>query len=308
MPAIEARGVSKTYKKNGVEALKGIDLEVQEGEILCLLGPNGAGKTTLVRILATQLEPTAGEIILLGMRLRGRAWEIRQRLSTVPQSVWPDTGLTVREQIHYYLAGRGMGWRSARRAAEEVIEQLGLGDKRDEKIAFLSGGMARRVVLGMALACPSDLLFLDEPTAGLDVLIRRETWQLLARLKRRRTTILTTHSMEEAEVLADRVAIINEGELVAVGTPRELHALAPGRQKVVVAEDSLPRAEAERLGSLQLFAGNWALYTRDDEATRRLLDLAVHHRVEASVLNTNLEDVFVNLVGNHHQIRMGELQ
>jgi ABC-2 type transport system ATP-binding protein len=159
--------------------------------------------------------------------------------------------------------------------------------------------MRRRVVLAMALASPAEILYLDEPTAGLDVLIQRETWELLAALKREKTILLTTHLMQEAEALADRLAIIDRGRIVARGTSAELRELAPGRQKVVVSEDSLPRERIESFCSLRRYAGNWALYTRGDEDTRRLLDIAVEHHVEASVVNTTLEDTFIQLVGRH---------
>ncbi|HEU0077126.1 MAG TPA: ABC transporter ATP-binding protein [Longimicrobiaceae bacterium] len=307
-PAITVAGLRKVYR-NGVEALSGVDLQVEPGEILCLVGPNGAGKTTLLRILSTGLSPTAGDVTIFGHDLRTRVKQIRSLLAVVPQEARPDPYLTVWEHICYYLVARGMDFRQARRATEEITERLELSDKRREMVSDLSGGMRRRVLICMALASGSRFLMLDEPTTGLDLLVRRRTWQALAGFRKSATMLLTTHSMEEAEALADRVGIIHRGRLVALGTPRELQRLAPGPRKVVVAEHALLAEEVAPLGKLQLYAGKWAIFPRDDEAMRRLLDLMVRREVEVSVQQSSLEDVFVHLVGEDDPpIRMGELR
>ena len=307
MAAIETRDVRKTYA-NGVEALKGVDVEVEEGEIFCLLGPNGAGKTTLVRILGTQLVPSGGTIRILGHDLETGLTAIRRQLSIIPQSSWPDPMVKVWEMIYYYLCSRGLRRAEARRLTKEITEQLRLADKYDHTINELSGGMRRRVLLAMALAAPSKLMLLDEPTTRLDVLIRRETWRMLSSYKADKTILLTTHSMEEAEALSERLAIVSQGKVVAVGTAAELRQLAPSPRKMVIDEEALPRDELARYGTLQTYANKWAVYPRDDEALRAMLDYAIARDVESSVLNATLEDAFVHLVGDTYQLKHGELR
>jgi ABC-2 type transport system ATP-binding protein len=308
MLAIDAQQVRRTYRGE-IDALKGVDLAIRRGEIFCLVGPNGAGKTTLVRILGTQLAMTSGTVRILGFDLATQIGRIRAGLAMVPQGAFPDPYLKVWEHIYYYLLARGSSRSQARAATETVVQRLGLAEKRDAPVSALSGGMRRRVLLGMALGSDAGLLLLDEPTTGLDLLVRRETWNVLSGLREQgRTVLLTTHSMEEAEVMADRVAILNEGRLVAVGTPAELRRLAPGRQKVVFDEHSLPRELLEAFGRVEVFAGKWAVFVQREEELRSLLDLAVERRIEASVFNATLEDVFVHIVAGDHRLHMGELQ
>jgi ABC-2 type transport system ATP-binding protein len=307
MRAILARGIAKTYA-NGVEALCGLDLEVEEGELFCLIGPNGAGKTTLMRILGTQLAATAGKISVFGWDMASAVRRVRGVIAAVPQGCRPDPYLRVWEHVYYYLLARDGSRAAARAATEEVLASLGLAGKRDELVGSLSGGMSRRVLLAMALASRSRLLLLDEPTVGLDLLARRETWKLLARLKNEsRTILLTTHSMEEAEALADHVGIVDRGRLVALGTAGELRRQAPGRQKVVIAENAVPLGLLEALGRVEFYAGKWAVFVDHETDLRHLLDLMVERRVEAAVLESTLEDVFVHLVGGGERIGLGEL-
>jgi ABC-2 type transport system ATP-binding protein len=306
--AILAEGVAKRYR-TGTEALRGVDLEVRAGEVFCLLGPNGAGKTTLTRILATQLAPTAGRAEIFGLDVDRRAREVRHLLSAVPQGTFPDIQLKVREHVLYYLVARGMSWKEGKEATTAVLEQLGLTEKTDALIQTLSGGMRRRVLLCMAIAAPSRLILLDEPTAGLDVLTRRDVWKSLTASKAERTVLLTTHSLEEAEALADRIGILGEGKLAACGTLAELKAMAPAAQKVVFDEEALPRERLERYGHLQEYAGKWAVFPRDREALQALLDLGVSAGLETSLLHTSLEDVFVHMVGDQRKkLKLGELR
>jgi ABC-2 type transport system ATP-binding protein len=306
-PAIAARGVAKVYP-NGVAALCGLDLEMEEGELFCLIGPNGAGKTTLMRILGTQLAPSAGQISIFGWDLATELRRVRGAIAVVPQGCRPDPYLRVWEHVYYYLVARGAARRAARAHTEEALAGLGLTAKRDALVGSLSGGMSRRVLLAMALASRSRLLLLDEPTVGLDLLARRETWKLLAALKNESKTILvTTHSMEEAEALADRVGIVDRGRMVALGTAGELRRQAPGRQKVVIAENAVPLGLLEGLGRVEFYAGKWAVFVDHEADLRHLLDLMVERRVEAAVLDSTLEDVFVHLVGGGQRIGLGEL-
>ncbi|HEX7241880.1 MAG TPA: ABC transporter ATP-binding protein [Longimicrobiaceae bacterium] len=306
--AIHAEGLTKTYK-GGTQALCGVDLEVRPGEVFCLLGPNGAGKTTLTRILATQLAATAGTARVFGLDIDRQVREVRHLLSVVPQQSYPDFQLKVWEHILYYLVARGMSWREGKEATRAVVEQLGLADKYDALVQSLSGGMRRRVLLCMAIATRARLMLLDEPTAGLDVLTRRDVWKSLTASKAERTVLLTTHSLEEAEALADRIGIMGDGKLVASGTLAELRRLAPGPQKVVFDEGALPREQLERYGYLQEYAGKWAIFPPDREALQGLLDEAVAAGAETSLLHTSLEDVFVYLVGDQRRkLKIGELR
>jgi ABC-2 type transport system ATP-binding protein len=213
---ISIRGLIKSYGDN--EAVRGIDLEVMRGEVFAFLGPNGAGKTTTVEILEGYRKRSGGEVSVLGEdpeRAR-RAW--RERIGIVLQSCRLDPYLTVRESLELYA-----GYYASPRPVDEVIELVGLAGKADERTGKLSGGQQRRLDVGMALVGDPELLFLDEPTTGFDPSARRQAWEAIAGLRALgKTVFLTTHYMDEAQQLADRVAIIAGGEIVARGTPEDL--------------------------------------------------------------------------------------
>jgi ABC-2 type transport system ATP-binding protein len=201
-----------------LEAVRGIDLEVDAGEVFAFLGPNGAGKTTTVEILEGYRERSGGEVTVLGedpQRAR-RAW--RERIGIVLQSCRLDPYLTVRESLQLYA-----GYYASPRPVDEVVELVGLAEKADARTGKLSGGQQRRLDVGMALVGDPELLFLDEPTTGFDPQARRQAWEAIAGLRQLgKTVFLTTHYMDEAQQLADRVAIIAGGEIVARGTPEDL--------------------------------------------------------------------------------------
>jgi len=213
---ISIRGLRKSY--GDVEAVRGIDLEVQRGEVFAFLGPNGAGKTTTVEILEGYRKRSAGEVSVLGEdpERAGRAW--REQIGIVLQSCRLDPYLTVRESLALYA-----GYYDAPRPIEETIELAGLAGKADARASSLSGGQQRRLDVGMALIGDPELLFLDEPTTGFDPSARRQAWETIAGLRDLgKTVFLTTHYMDEAQRLADRVTVISAGEVVARGTPEDL--------------------------------------------------------------------------------------
>jgi ABC-2 type transport system ATP-binding protein len=215
-PVISIRDLRKSYGES--EAVCGIDLDVQSGEVFAFLGPNGAGKTTTVEILEGYRKRSGGEVAVLGEdpQRAGREW--RERIGIVLQSCRLDPYLTVRESLGLYA-----GYYSAPRPIEEVLELVGLEGKADERASRLSGGQQRRLDVGMALIGDPELLFLDEPTTGFDPLARRQAWDVIAGLRDLgKTVFLTTHYMDEAQRLADRVTIIARGAIVAQGTPEDL--------------------------------------------------------------------------------------
>ncbi|HEY5059025.1 MAG TPA: ABC transporter ATP-binding protein [Gaiellaceae bacterium] len=216
MSAIVVRGLRKAY--GALEAVRGVDFEIEEGEVFGLLGPNGAGKTTTVEILEGYRRRDAGDVTVLGHDPERPGPEFRQRIGVVLQQsqLWPN--ITVRES-HAMFAG----YYAHPRNVEEVIELVGLAEKRDARVKTLSGGQKRRLDLGLALVGDPDLVFLDEPTTGFDPAARRAAWEMIRSLRSLgKTVLLTTHYLDEAEQLADRVAVMREGQIVRVGTPREL--------------------------------------------------------------------------------------
>ena len=214
--AISVTGLRKAYGSH--EAVRGIDFEVPVGEVFGLLGPNGAGKTTTVEILEGYRRADAGEVRVLGIdpNTAGRDW--RARIGVVLQSSAVYPGLTVRETLRLFA-----GYYPYPRDVEEVIELVGLAEKADGRVRTLSGGQKRRLDLGLALVGDPELVFLDEPTTGFDPAARRLAWEMIRSLRRLgKTVLLTTHYLDEAEQLADRVAVLREGRIVSIGTPAEL--------------------------------------------------------------------------------------
>jgi ABC-2 type transport system ATP-binding protein len=214
--AISVRGLRKSY--GGLEAVRGVDFEIEEGEVFGLLGPNGAGKTTTVEILEGYRKRDAGDVSVLGHDPDHPGPEFRQRIGVVLQQSQLWQTLTVRE-AHSIFAG----YYAHPRDVDEVIALVGLADKRDARVKTLSGGQKRRLDLGVALVGDPDLVFLDEPTTGFDPAARRAAWEMIRSLRSLgKTVLLTTHYLDEAEHLADRVAVLRDGVIVRVGTPREL--------------------------------------------------------------------------------------
>ena len=224
MNAIKTRGLTKRYGEK--TAVDGLDLTVEQGELFALLGVNGAGKTTTIKMLSTLLEPTSGEAELLGWSLSAQSQEIKQRTNVSPQETGIAQNLTVRENLELLAGVYGASRREAKKKATEMIGEFHLQEVEKSRAKTLSGGWQRRLSIAMALISKPEILFLDEPTLGLDVLARRELWSIIRGLKGKITIILTTHYMEEAAALSDRIGIMANGKLRICGTVPELLAAA----------------------------------------------------------------------------------
>ena len=298
MPAqVIIRDLHKRY--GGVRAVRGVSLTIEPGEIFGLLGPNGAGKTTTVECLIGLREPDGGELTVGGIDARQNPREVRQRIGVALQSTSLQDQITPREALRLF----GSFYRR-RAAPERLLERFALGEKADARFATLSGGQRQRLALALAFVNEPELVVLDEPTTGLDPQARRELHADIARIKEDGCTVLlTTHYLEEAERLCDRIAIINRGEIVATGTPRDLIAQSSGRQGVrLVTARPLARATVATLPGAEEVQVDGALTTlqtaRANEtvvALAQLLAAQKNELLELHVRKASLEDVFLGL-------------
>jgi len=222
MNAIEIRELTKQFP--GRTAVDSLSLSIAEGEFFALLGQNGAGKTTSIRMLCCVLPPTSGDALLMGESITTNPTAVKQKLNLSPQETAVAPNLSIRENLELIAQIYGSDSRQARTRADEMLQAFGLADRAKEKAKSLSGGMQRRLSIAMALISNPAILFLDEPTLGLDVRARRELWKVLTGLKGKVTVVLTTHYLEEAEALSDRIGIMHDGKLRALGTVAELKA------------------------------------------------------------------------------------
>ncbi|KAA2285069.1 ABC transporter ATP-binding protein [Arenimonas fontis] len=302
-PILSIRGVGKTYA-SGLTALHSVDLEIRRGEIFALLGPNGAGKTTLISIVCGIVNPSSGTVIADGHDIRRQWRQARARIGLVPQELHTDAFETVTATLRL---SRGLFGKPRDDAhIERVLRALSLWDKRDSKIMALSGGMKRRVLIAKALVHEPSILFLDEPTAGVDVELRQDMWRLVRELREQGTTIiLTTHYIEEAEEMADRVGVINHGRLVLVEEKTALMRKLGRKQLSLHLQSPLPAIPPELAGlPLELSAdGSTLVYTFDAQGERTgiagLLRQLSAHGIDFKDLNTtesSLEEIFVSLV------------
>jgi ABC-2 type transport system ATP-binding protein len=297
-PAIAVTGLQMRYGDR--EVLKGIDLTVQSGEILGFLGPNGAGKTTTIEILEGYRDRTAGEVTVLGVDPAHPTREWRERIGLVLQECELDPALTVGEILRLYAA-----FYRAPRPVEDVIALVGLTGRESSRIGTLSGGQRRRADVALALIGDPELIFLDEPTTGFDPRARREAWEMIRGLKELgKTVLLTTHYMEEAQALADRVAIIRAGEIIAEGPPDEIGGDRQGQTVISFrAGDDLgdDRVAAAVEREVSRHEGRVSLETDDPQPVLlRLLSWADREGVELAGLEVrrpSLEEIFVELTG-----------
>jgi ABC-2 type transport system ATP-binding protein len=307
--AIQCRDLRKTYDGK-VEAVRGLNLEIQTGECFGLLGPNGAGKTTTIEILEGLLEPTSGEVSIFGHSWRKDAREMREWLGISLQETRLSEKLSVRETVELFAS-----FYREPRSSDEVLEQLQLTEKADAWVGKLSGGQRQRLAVATALVCNPKILFLDEPTTGLDPQSRRQLWDIILEFQRAGgTVLLTTHYMDEAERLCDRLAIVDQGQIIAEGSPADLierlgghhvvefavGARAAGNSDGAVLEAwrALPSVESVREDD-----GMVALSVKEPHLTiPALLDAVGKQGSELQHLTTrqaSLEDVFVRLTGRH---------
>jgi ABC-2 type transport system ATP-binding protein len=223
MIAIESFNVSKIYKNSNKKALNDVSLQIEKGKISTLLGRNGAGKTTFIRICSTQLLPTSGKILVFGDDILRSPEKIRQKIAIVPQEGRPLRALTPWDHIYNWLRIRGEKKESSAKKTSDILQRLDLFSAKDIPALNLSGGMKQKILVGMAMATESPLLFLDEPTIGLDPVSRRQVWSIIKDWKNKGITIiLTTHYMDEAEMLSDSIFIIDEGRVVYIGNIKDL--------------------------------------------------------------------------------------
>jgi len=299
MLAIDAVDVTKIYRNSNHPAVKDLCLEVEAGRIFTLLGRNGAGKTTFVRMCATQLLPTSGTINVLGYDAVTQARHVRDLISIVPQEGRPLRALTPWDHVYNWLQIRGESKSQAREKAETMLQKLEIYGARDTPAMNLSGGMKQKILVAMAMATNAQLLFLDEPTIGLDPVSRRQVWTAIKDWKRKGGSILlTTHYMDEAEMLSDYIVIVDKGMIVAQGTIQELRRIIPQNIRVDIARDTLDVDTLKSYGSVvDTGAGMLRVFTFES-AVREISDLALRHNLSFTVSSVTLDDVFVYILGN----------
>ncbi|MEC0201585.1 ATP-binding cassette domain-containing protein [Paenibacillus lautus] len=244
--AIETKELRKSY--NGMEVVRGIDLRVEQGELFALLGPNGAGKTTTIHMLSTLVKPDGGFASVAGFDIVGNARNVRRKISLTGQFAALDEGLSGLQNLMLISRLYGYSAKTARSVSEELIESFGLSEAKDRAVLHYSGGMRRRLDIAASIVTEPDVIFLDEPTTGLDPQSRNQVWEVVRSLLKRGTTVLlTTQYLEEADQLADRIAVMDKGSLIAEGTPRQLKASVGNRTLTI---QFIEPADQRKLGTL----------------------------------------------------------
>ncbi|HVL99163.1 MAG TPA: ATP-binding cassette domain-containing protein [Egibacteraceae bacterium] len=304
---IETRALEKTYR-NGFRAVNGVDLRVGAGEIFGLLGPNGAGKTTTIGMLTTRVVPTAGRAFVDGIDVGVSPTRVKQRIGVVAQTNTLDRSITVRENLYYHGRYFGLSRQVARERSDELLDRFRLADKRDDRPDHLSGGMAQRLLVARALVHRPAVLFLDEPTTGLDPQSRIALWDLLREFHAEgQTILLTTHYMDEADALCDRVAIMDEGRILALDTPAELKRSVDADTVVAVsAVGDLHRLAAalranQPASRADVADGTVRVFANDTSGLLPGIVLLAEREgipiVDISVVEPSLETVFIALTG-----------
>ena len=299
--AVQASGLSKNFGQR--RAVADLDLDIDAGELFSLLGPNGAGKTTTIKMLCCLTRPSEGTATIMGHDIRTDPLAVKQVIGVSPQETAVAPNLNAWENLGLMAGLHGMDRQRAHRRAEELLEVTGLVDRAGDKAKHYSGGLQRRLSIAMALVSDPDVVFLDEPTIGLDPQARRGMWDYIAGLKGNTTVVLTTHYLEEADALADRIAVIDDGVLAALGTPAELKARVLGTPVMVVeatnvTDDALaalrtiyPTTRPTRSG-IEIVADHVNLYELGD--CLRPFDVEI---VSTATKQVSLDDVFLELTG-----------
>jgi ABC-2 type transport system ATP-binding protein len=313
MNAIEVRSVVKRF--GDFVAVNGLAFDVQKGEIFGLLGPNGAGKSTLIRILTTLLPPTSGTATVAGFDIVRQPYEVRTSIGVIPQAMTSDLELSVEENLLIFAKLYSVPGTKRKRVIHELLESVELLRWADKPVKLLSGGMRRRVEIARGLVSEPQVLFLDEPTTGLDPVSRVAVWEMLQRIRSQRelTVLLTTHYMDEADRLCDRIAIVDHGELKALDSPMKLKAAVSGRNVIVVSFAAPPSSFAQTLRALPDVDdvsgedGLFRIASHDGPGTTlRVMEAAGRAGVPVlslAVESTTLDDVFVQCTG--HALRDG---
>ena len=294
--AIEAVSLSKTYGRSTRPALIDVNLRIPKSQVFTLLGRNGAGKTTFLRICATQLMLTSGRANVLGFDVVSQTRQVRERIAVVPQEMRPFQSLTPYDHVMMSLTSRGWSWAESRIRSRQTLAKLGLSAYADISTDDLSGGLRQRTLVAMALATDAELLFLDEPTIGLDPVARREVWSLIIDLKHQgKTVLLTTHYLDEAESISDSLAIISKGRLVKVGTVSQLKSSIGEKMRVDVAS-GFTEGELDAFGKVTRIGDSYRVLT-DESRAAKIASIAIERKVRANVSPISLDDVFIDLVG-----------
>lgn len=282
--AVKVEALSKVYG-NGTQALRDVSFNIERGHVFCLLGRNGAGKTTLLRILATQLMPSSGRVTIFGHEVAQDAKKIRTKIAVLPQEARPNNLLSPFDHVRLMCLIRGMSRAEAARRAKQVLEQFDLWEHRGKLCADLSGGLRQRVILCMTLIADPELLFLDEPTVGLDPLGRRQVWAAIRQLTRQGLTVLlTTHYMDEAQHLADRLAIIDKGQVAFLGTVDEAKGVAGVGMRMIV-------ESSENGGKREV------LHPRSNEEILKAVERGIRDGLKITFQPPSLEEAFISIVG-----------
>jgi len=305
--AIDVRSIVKKFGE--FTAVDGVSFAVEEGEIFGLLGPNGAGKSTLIRMLVTLLPPTSGTALVSGFDITKQADDVRRAIGVIPQAMTSDLELSVEENLLIYAKLYGVPREKRNKLIPELLESVELLQWKDKQVKFLSGGMRRRVEIARGLVHEPRVFFLDEPTTGLDPVSRTAVWEMLRRIKSQRdlTILITTHYMDEADKLCDRIAIVDHGKLVALDSPLTLKASIPGKNVLEASFSATPPDWEARLKTLPFVEGVAAhenvyrLSSGNGPATTlALMEAAAAASVTVhslAVQSTTLDDVFVHYTG-----------
>jgi len=297
---ISINNLHKTYH-TGFKALDDVNLTIRKGEIFALLGPNGAGKTTLINIVCGIVNATSGEILASGFNIKSQYRDARKQIGLVPQELTTDMFEKVIDTVKF--SRNLFGKKDDDRMVEKILRDLSLWDKKDSKIMTLSGGMKRRVMIAKALSHEPEILFLDEPTAGVDVSLRKDMWEMVRKLRENGVTIiLTTHYIEEAEEMADRIGVINQGKIILVEEKNELMKKLGKKQLILTLDHPLEKdlnlpldVSADKSQLIYTFDST-ANETGINDVLKKLAELGISYK-DILTKQSSLEDIFVGLIG-----------